>query len=335
MHPIPALLDHRVLLFLAFSGGGDQEVLPHTDGGPLLTACDRGDEPNLRLYLTAGAHEALHTRRFAAAGEVAFAHAVRRAAHEGEATEVKHVGRATVAEVCRVEPDLGLLCLVLKLDGRPELADLLDVLDAVRMRGPAYVDQQLPRWSVGGEAVGQGLAVLLESMVPGAAPVFEDQRCFCFAYAALAADPGPDLRYALCAADPQGMPPPPADVVERFFLEHAYRRWEAAGTLWAFAHRSGGAIHLGDAAPWLGALFENQYLDLLSWAAIVAAHRRSIAAAMQAGTWPLESQIVRHLRRYEWERLTEQDQGREVLRLWLHEIDRDFDDRSKIRMVRT
>jgi len=329
----PRLLDSRIILLFPAAPRGFTHATydRHPPPEPLSVASPwrpgaRGDDEALTRYLTPSCRQALHQERGACDLDISVTLA------RGEAGQ-EVTARARAVERVSLPVIRGLptrvLCLVLAPDPGISTERLLDLADLARLRAPLYPGQQRPRWRLDGEDKGP-LERVLDALLPGHEPIFADPRLFTFTYAALDQDPGDALRYALCATDPASMPPPPERDVARFFERNAFTRWAEAGTTWAFSHYGGAAVHHPDAPGWLGALFQAQYLDLLTWAVAVVASRQRLAAAMRRfGQDSNESYVdwhdmMRHHVTYEQERFSDQDQGRQLVRLWLKVMERDY-----------
>lgn len=315
----PVLAAHRILLCHPFVWPAS--FRPEEQG---FIPCTRGQDEGLRLYLTASAHALLHEKRWEHPGPFAC-----RLSREGRP---ELVATALRVELCQAGAAMGLLCLVLNLEEdsgtRPSADDLRDLADLGRLRGPWYPGQ-LNRIVWEGPPGDGPLSGLLTHLLPGCIPAFEDPRLFCLLFAAFEDDPGAAERFALCAVDPSGMPPPPDDELLRFFRENAYRRWERAGTFWAFTHYSGAVIMTRGAATWMARLMEHQYLDLLGFTVLVAARRRLIGRQHDQDPVAQGLMLLGEKERvYERERFSEQDQGRQLMRLWLQVIDADYGDRA-------
>lgn len=284
------LLDHRVVL--VHVARGEHVPLP---GAP----CARGEDPSTRLYLTDGAWNDLHHQRRELPAQT-----LQVGPFEGRRLEVWRTGRV-----------VGVV-MVLRAPGPIDSPGLRAALDPTRLRRPLWAGQALPSWSWNGDAY-PDLGALLERLLPGARAARDDARLLTLTWTCHPATPSADERFALLAVDPPELPPAPAAVRDRELTRFAWRRWEAAGTWWAFNHYAGSCVTVaegGQAPTWMGALFEGVYLDLAGWVGLVA------AAHSFLGEWGPGSGVFRR-------RLSEQDQGRALARLWLGAIAEDQDPR--------
>lgn len=302
--------------------------------------CNRGEQPALRLYLTPSVHQQLHLRRFTLTD---------RALSSTSGLLFDQI------EVAQIDDRLGLLVLCGRLEPiedtppaaprraatrrrtaertkgpppRPRLGPWLSTVDTARLRGELFPDQERPGWTLGTRRF-TGLEDVLNTLLPGSEPIFADLRLPCFLHAAFARTPSLATRYAVAAVDPPELPPPPADLLRSFARTQSYRRWEKAGMYYAFTHYSGAVLSTGAPLAWLDPLLRSQYLDLASWVMVTAAQRHLLAQEARAGRLSRAARAA-HLRTYEAERFSEQDQGRALVRLWLSVIEQDYRDLEQV-----
>lgn len=319
--PDVTLLDHCLLLLFPFLAEKPLDTRDLYQRG--FSPCVRGDDDSLGLYLTPAVKAALHGRRFHQQPDLCC-----QLDESGTSARLETVELADVSADDR--PGLGLLTLVLRLSPPSDaentadalkLAQLLSLADTARLRGPLYPGQRRPTWILDGSQPCP-LEGVLDTLVPGAQPIFDDPRLFTFLYLATDEILSRDERFACVAVDPPGMPPPPQDMLRHFEQKQCYRRWAGAGTHWGFTHYSGALLHEKGAPAWLAGLVRNHYLDLAGWVVTVAARRRLLARESLGS----EQALFEHLVRWEAERFSEQDQGRQLARLWLEVIETDYHD---------
>ncbi len=239
----------------------------------------------------------------------------------------------------------GVLALAIELEGIQTEGQLRTALDVLRQCGPIYPAQWRPTLRLGrpgaedGPAEAEGhLEDLLARLLGPHEPVFSDVRLPTWVYAAVDApriEPA-DL-WALTALDPEGMPAPPERMLEAFMARRVYDRWLRTRTATGFCHVSAATVHaLGpeEAPPsWLKGVFRDLYVEVGLWVWAVAARRRDLADGCgEHGRIP-PLVALRHMSCWEREPVSDQDQGRQLARLWLEAIDAECRELEIIRLA--
>jgi hypothetical protein len=160
-------------------------------------------------------------------------------------------------------------------------------------------------------------------------PAF-DQRMIVFPFARVEEDPSPEWVYKFFNVDSSGYDLPDKKHVKYFLKHHLYRRWQAAGTLYGFTHYSGGCLTVSHqpsssefSQDWLLGQFRTIYLDLalillFQMSTLRQLDRRLVALDLtnRASLEATVADFARFTKDSWFLRVSDQDQGRELFRLW-------------------
>ncbi len=241
----------------------------------------------------------------------------------------------------RWEANMGCLVFDLSLAATstaPIFANLLDFNESFRYIGDLYEGHQDKRSVL--QVSHNGQIVLDTGRVEEFAahvcgtnsilPIF-DQRMIVFSYAKLAGKPSREAAYKFFNVDAATYDLPDSDHVKHFLKHHLYQRWQGAGTLYGFTHYSGGCLAASQpdssadfSQDWLLGQFRTIYLDLALVLVFQLATLRQLERRLSTldltngnkGFSALQADFIRFVRDYWYLRVTDQDQGRELFRLW-------------------
>lgn len=160
-------------------------------------------------------------------------------------------------------------------------------------------------------------------------PLF-DQRMIVFSFARLIEDPPPAWVYKFFNIDSSSYDLPDKKHVKHFLKHHLYRRWQESGTLYGFTHYSGGCLAVSRQPPsaefsqdWLLGQFRTIYLDLallllFQMSTLRQLDRRLTALELsdKAEFMAILTDFTRFVKDWWFLRVSDQDQGRELFRLW-------------------
>lgn len=240
--------------------------------------------------------------------------------------------------------DMGCLVLDLSLANQIEgtaspagFTDLLDFNESFRYISDLYEGhrEQRARLQVfrdGRETLSAGrveefVVHLLETDC--LTPAF-DQRLVVFSFARVEEDPPPEWVYKFFNVDSSVYELPDKKYVKHFLKHNLYRRWQGTGTLYGFTHYSGGCL-VASRQPsstefsqdWLLGQFRTIYLDLalillcqLSTLRRLNSRLTTLDLTNRAGFVAILADFTRFVRDHWLLRVSNQDQGRELFRLW-------------------
>lgn len=241
--------------------------------------------------------------------------------------------------------DSGTGCLALDLSlaaNRGEMsevgfAELLDFNESFRYIGDLYEGHREKRAQL--QVSHQGQEILLRgrteeflSCLLGAnslTPAF-DQRLVVFSLARLEEAPPPEWIYKFFNVDSPSYDVPDEKHMKHFLKHNLYQRWQGTGTLYGFTHYSGGCLVVSRevssaefSQDWLLTQFRTIYLDLalvllFQLTTLRQLDRRLTALDLtnSAGFAAILADFIRFVKDCWFLRVSDQDQGRELFRLW-------------------
>jgi len=267
--------------------------------------------------------------------------------HAPQDFQLSFAGHPLILHDCRLylwSEGIGCIALDLSLGTdkqeetqRVSFSTLLDFNESFRYIGDLYAGHRDRRSCLqishnGQEILSPGrveefLAHLVEAN--NLMPVF-DQRMIVFSFARLVEDPPPEWGYKFFNVDSSGYDLPDKKQMKHFLKHHLYRRWQGAGTLYGFTHYSGGCLAASRQSPsaefsqdWLLGQFRTIYLDLallllFQMSTLRQLDRRLTALDLtnSAGFAAILADFTRFVKDCWFLRVSDQDQGRELFRLW-------------------
>ncbi len=158
-----------------------------------------------------------------------------------------------------------------------------------------------------------------------------DERMITFSIAYLSEKPMDDIAYKFFNIDSSHMELPDKVHMISFLKDNTYKRWRDKGILYGFTHYSGGCLVWDKDKGWLMDIFKKQYADLsiilyflfgslkLFDSAISSTNIRNKKRFLE-----LEEQFIEFVKDYWFADFTNQDQGRELFRLWRSTIEKEY-----------
>lgn len=150
-----------------------------------------------------------------------------------------------------------------------------------------------------------------------------DERMVCFSCAFVVQQPEPEICFRFFNVDSSDMDAPHEDFVRPFLMDNTYGRWVSSGVLYGFTHYSGGCLAWGEGKGWLQNVFTDQYADLATMLyyqyARLKQYDREISCVDITEKKILADVIgsfVDFARQVWLADITNQDQGRQLFRLW-------------------
>lgn len=274
---------------------------------------------------------------------------------EPQTFSLSFAGRALTLHDCRLYlwgADRGCLVLdlTLKTSNTEEVAevrftDLLDFSESFRYIGDLYEGHRDRRACLQvahreQEMLSAGRLEEFLTYLVGTnnlMPVF-DQRMIVFSFARVEEDLPPEWVYKFFNVDSSGYDLPDKKQVKHFLKHNLYRRWQETGTLYGFTHYSGGCLAVSRqpsssefSQDWLLGQFRTIYLDLallllFQMSTLRQLDRRLAALDLtdRAGFEAIVADFARFTKDSWFLRVSDQDQGRELFRLWRTIWEKDY-----------
>lgn len=245
--------------------------------------------------------------------------------------------RITQLSLSLLDSEVGILTMgwEVKEDGL-QFSGLLDLNESLRFIQPLGDWHHRP--AIAGQSMEEYLASFLTPLFgPGGYETIFDERMITFSLVYLNDELPPSSRYKFYNIDSWGMDVPSEEYQQVFLSQHTYRRWQSIGVEYGFTHYSG----MGIVSPrqdrsnfnpfWIKNHFTTLYLNIARFLyfqyGILMRIDKDLIEAHALDKERLQ-EISQHyavfMKNYWFDRVTDQDQGRELYRLWKNVMEKDY-----------
>lgn len=158
-----------------------------------------------------------------------------------------------------------------------------------------------------------------------------DERMITFSIAYLKEKPSNELAYKFFNVDPFSMELPDEDHVITFLKNNTYRRWKSSGILYGFTHYGGGCLVWDMNKQWLMNIFRKQYTYLAiilffqyGFLKLLDSRISSFNVRNKIRLSEIEELFIEFAKDHWFMDITNQDQGREIYKLWRDIIESEY-----------
>lgn len=156
-----------------------------------------------------------------------------------------------------------------------------------------------------------------------------DERMITFSIAYLLEKPTDDITYKFFNIDSSHMELPDEAHINSFLKENTYKRWRDKGVIYGFTHYSGGCLVWDKDKGWLMDIFRKNYLflaEILFYEiGVLRLLDKNLSRDNYCKDYQKEIDNFKSFVLNIWhDRISEQDQGREIFRFWKTVVEKDY-----------